>query len=117
MRSPRTWYNELESNMKEGKLNPTLESLKEKLRALKPFLEAEYGVKEIGIFGSYVRGEESPTSDLDILVDFEKPIGLLKFVDLKLTLSERLGVEVDLVMKSALKPRIGKRILQEVVHV
>lgn len=95
----------------------TLDFLTDKLRALKPFLRTEYGVSEIGIFGSFVRGEESPESDLDILVDFERPIGLLKFVGLKLTLSELLGVKVDLVMKSALRPRIGRRILQEVIRV
>lgn len=103
--------------MVERELGSALETFKEKLRAIKPFLQAEYGVSEIGIFGSFVRGEESPESDLDILVDFEKPIGLLRFVDLKLNLSELLGVKVDLVMKSALKPRIGKRILQEVIRV
>lgn len=103
--------------MEERKPAPILDILKEKLRALKPFLQEEYGVSEIGIFGSFARGEVTPESDLDILVDFERPIGLLKFVDLKLTLSDLLGVEVDLVMKSALKPRIGKRILQEVIRV
>ncbi|MDI3525785.1 nucleotidyltransferase family protein [Thermatribacter velox] len=108
----------LESEVRAMKReNLTFEEIKERLRALKPFLGEEYAVKEIGVFGSFVRGEESPESDLDILVEFEKPIGLLKFVDLKIRLSEALGVEVDLVMKSALKPRIGKRILQEVVMV
>ena len=74
-------------------------------------------MRTIGVFGSFVRGEETPESDLDILVEFERPIGLIKFVDLKLRLSETLGVEIDLVMKSALKPRIGERILQEVLMV
>ena len=96
---------------------PTLEEITEKLRALKPLLQKEYGVRAIGVFGSFVRGEETPESDLDILVEFERPIGLIKSVDLKLRLSEALGVEVDLVMKSALKPRIGERILQEVLMV
>jgi len=96
---------------------PTLIEVTEKLRVLKPLLHKEYGVRTIGIFGSFVRGEETPESDLDILVEFERPIGLIKFVDLKLRLSEALGVEVDLVMKSALKPRIGERILQEVLMV
>lgn len=110
------WLMESESQIM-SKQNPTFEEIKERLRALKPLLKEEYGVKEIGIFGSFVRGEESPESDLDILVEFEKPIGLIKFVDLKIKLSEALGVEVDLVMKSALKPRIGKKILQEVIMV
>lgn len=93
-----------------------VEEYKAKIIELKPILEKEYGIKNIAIFGSYVRGEEKSDSDLDILVEFEKPIGLLKFVDLKLKLSEVLGVKVDLVMKSALKPRIGKRILEEAIY-
>lgn len=93
----------------------TLEQIKEILKKEKPFLKEEYGVSEIGIFGSYVRGEQKKKSDLDILVEFEKPIGLLKFVGLEIYLSEVLRVKVDLVMKGSLKPRIGKHILKEVV--
>ncbi|WP_438317049.1 nucleotidyltransferase family protein [Candidatus Caldatribacterium sp. SIUC1] len=108
------WYNKNQT-MKGHTL--TLEEITEKLRTLKPLLQEEYGVRAIGVFGSFVRREETPESDLDILVEFERPIGLIEFVDLKLRLSEALGVEVDLVMKSALKPRIGKRILQDVLMV
>ncbi len=99
----------------------TLEEIKEILKKQKPFLKEEYGVSEIGIFGSlylvrsYARGEQRKKSDLDILVEFDKPIGLLKFVGLEIYLSEVLGVKVDLVMKGSLKPRIGKHILKEVV--
>lgn len=93
-----------------------VEEYKAKIIELKPFLKKEYGIKNIAIFGSYVKGEEKSDSDLDILIEFEKPIGLLKFVDLKLKLSEILGVKVDLVMKSALKRRIGKRILEEAIY-
>ena len=77
----------------------------------------KYGVKTIGIFGSYLREEQTQTSDIDVLVEFEKPIGLLKFVGLKNHLSDLLGMKVDLVMKKALKPGIGRRILTEVVYV
>jgi predicted nucleotidyltransferase len=108
------WYNRTRTMKRD---TPTLIEVTEKLRALKPLLHKEYGVRTIGVFGSFVRGEETPESDLDVLVEFERPIGLIKFVDLKLRLSEALGVEVDLVMKSALKPRIGERILQEVLMV
>lgn len=93
-----------------------VEEYKTKIIELKPFLKEEYGIKNIAIFGSYAKGEQKSDSDLDILVEFEKPIGLLKFVDLKIKLSEVLGVKVDLVMKSALKPRIGKRILEEAIY-
>jgi len=82
-------------------------------------LRERYGVKEVGVFGSYVRGEQKEESDLDILVTFEPDVkmDLIKFVELEMYLSELLGVKVDLVMKSALKPRIGKRILEEVVYI
>ena len=72
---------------------------------------------EVGIFGSFVRGEEKDTSDLDILVELERPVGLIKFVGLQNYLSDELGEKVDLVTKSALKPRIKKNILSEVVYV
>ena len=71
----------------------------------------------IGIFGSYIRGEERNDSDLDVLVDFARVPDLFEFVSLKIDLSELLGVNVDLVMKRALKPRIGQAILEEVVLV
>lgn len=80
-------------------------------------LESEYKVKSIGVFGSYIKGRQKKGSDLDILVDFFEPVSLLKFIHLENYLSEILGVRVDLVMKDALKPRIGKHILREVVNV
>lgn len=87
------------------------------LKEHKAELKEKYGVKEIGIFGSYVRGKYKEKSDLDILVEFEEDakIGLLKFVNLENYLSDLIGVKVDLVEKSALKPRIGKTILREVI--
>jgi len=87
------------------------------LKEHKEELKKKYGIKEIGIFGSYVRGEYKKKSDLDILVEFEEDarIGLLKFVNMENYLSELIGAKVDLVEKSALKPRIGKHILKEVV--
>ncbi|MDI6689665.1 MAG: nucleotidyltransferase family protein [Actinomycetota bacterium] len=94
----------------------TSDEIKQILTEHKEELKEKYGVKEIGIFGSYVRGEYKKKSDLDILVEFEedREIGLLKFVNMENYLSELLGVKVDLVEKSALKPRIGKHILREV---
>jgi hypothetical protein len=94
----------------------TLEKIKQGLQAQKPELIAKYKVKEIGIFGSYIRGQQESESDLDILVDFDEYPSLLEFVELEEELSELLGIKVDLVMKSGLKPRIGQRILQEVVY-
>jgi len=82
-----------------------------------PQLIQNYNISYLGIFGSYIRGEQKEDSDLDILVEFSKEPDLLEFIGLKQELSETLGIEVDLVMKSALKPRIGKRILEEVVQI
>ena len=84
---------------------------------IKNKLKKDYYIKEIGIFGSYVRNEQKKGSDVDILVEFNKPVGLFEFVRLKNYLSEFLGIKVDLVMKKALKPRIGQRILKELIHV
>jgi len=97
--------------------NLNLERIINILKEHKEELRGKYGVKEMGVFGSYVRGEYKEKSDLDILVEFEEKaeIGLLKFVNMENYLSELIGVKVDLVEKSELKPRIGKHILKEVV--
>lgn len=78
-------------------------------------LREKYSVIYLGIFGSYIRGEQTKDSDLDILIQFDQKPGLLKYIELENYLSDLLGIKVDLVMKSALKPNIGKRILNEVV--
>jgi len=76
-------------------------------------LRFEFGVAGIGIFGSVVRGEQGAGSDIDILVEFERPIGFVRFMRLEKRFAELLGMPVDLVTKKALKPHIGKRILSE----
>ncbi|MHA1607671.1 MAG: nucleotidyltransferase family protein [Candidatus Freyarchaeota archaeon] len=78
-------------------------------------LREQYGVKEIGIFGSFVRGEAREDSDVDVLVEFEKPIGFFRFLELEEYLGSLIGRKVDLVSKKALKPHIGKHILEEVI--
>jgi predicted nucleotidyltransferase len=80
-------------------------------------LADKYGVSKIGVFGSVVRGEARDDSDVDVLVEFNRPIGFIKFMDLEFYLEELFGSKVDLVTKKALKPNIGKRILQEVMYV
>ncbi len=95
----------------------TLEEIKRELIKLKPYLYEKYKVKEIGIFGSYVKDKQKKRSDLDILVDFEETIDLFTFVEMQYFISKKLKVKVDLVMRSALKPYIGKIILQEVVYI
>lgn len=92
-----------------------LEEIKAIIESQKSYLREKYNVREIGIFGSYVRGEQSEKSDLDILVDFKEVPSLFDLVEVQDYLSDQLGVKVDIVMKSVLKPRIGRRILEEVV--
>jgi hypothetical protein len=94
---------------------PTIDEIKQVLKANFGLMQEKYGLKTIGLFGSFVRGEQKKNSDLDILVEFERPIGIFKFLELEEYLSDLLGVKVDLVSRKALKPRIGKRILEEAI--
>lgn len=93
-----------------------IEEIKSKLEELKPILKEKFKVENIGVFGSYLKGEQNRKSDLDILVEFSEIIGLFKFIELEDFLSKELGVKVDLVMKEVLKPRIKEGILREVVY-
>ena len=86
------------------------------LRLNRAELAKHYHVKDIGVFGSYARSKQRVSSDVDILVDFSEPVGLFRFLELEEHLHELLGIKVDLVTKGALKPRIGERILKEVVY-
>lgn len=99
------------SNMKD------IDNIITAIKNSKPDLREQYCVKTIGVFGSYIRGEQTKGSDLDILVEFEKPVSLFRFMDLEEHLEKMLGKKVDLVSKKALKPRIGKHILQEVINI
>ena len=76
-------------------------------------LRDRYGVKSLGLFGSFARGHGSPRGDVDILVEFEAP-SFDHYMDLKFYLEERLGRPVDLVLKGTLKPALRERILREV---
>ncbi len=78
-------------------------------------MRENFKVKTVGVFGSYVRGEQKKKSDVDVLVEFAEPVGLFEFMDLEAYLTELLGVKVDLVSKKALKPHIGQHILEEVI--
>ena len=100
--------------MKEGKMERR-EEIEEILKRFKPLLREKFKVKEIGIFGSYVRGEESEESDVDILVEFYEPIGW-EFIDFKEFLEEILAKKVDLVTVGDLKPQLRDKILKEVVY-
>lgn len=97
----------------------TMDDITTILQAQKAHLAQEYGIIEIGVFGSYVRGEQRPDSDVDILIELQDPprLDLFDLVNLEYDLSDLLGVKVDLAIKRNLRKRIGQRILSEVVAV
>ena len=94
----------------------SLEELKKIINQHKKELEEKYKVKSIAIFGSYVRNEQNAESDLDILVEFREPVGLL-FIHLADYLEEILSVKVDLLTPEAIKPNRKKYILEKLVYV
>lgn len=81
-----------------------------------PYLKETFQITRIGIFGSWVRGEQTEDSDIDVLVEFEKPLGFFAFIELEDHLSELFGVRVDLVTPDALKPLIKPYIMEETVY-
>jgi predicted nucleotidyltransferase len=88
-----------------------------KLQQNLPEISHRFQVKALLLFGSYVRGVQRKKSDLDILVEFSEPPSFFEFLALERYLSDLLGVKVDLVMKEALKPAIGKHVLAEAIAV
>lgn len=92
---------------------PELEEVLELLRDLRPALRQHYGVRSLAVFGSFARGGQTPGSDIDILVEFDTAPTLFQFSRLRRELSQHLGRRVDLVMRHALRPAIGRRILAE----
>lgn len=83
------------------------------LTELKPILYKDFSVKEVGLFGSYSDGSSTEESDIDLLIEFEKPIGW-KFFTLELFLQNVFNKKIDLVTKSALKEQIKDDILKQV---
>ena len=94
-----------------------IDETKEILAGHKRELRRKFKVKDIGVFGSFVRGEQRKASGVDVLVEFVEPVGFFEFMALEDYLSVLLGVKVDLVSKKALKPRIGERVLSKVAYV
>jgi predicted nucleotidyltransferase len=94
----------------------SLVSIKNTLKELKPELERDYHVSSIGIFGSAVRNDFAPESDLDIIVDFSQPIGI-SFIDLAEYLEKRINMQVDLVSRKGIKPNYFASIENEIVYV
>ncbi len=95
----------------------TLPEIRNLLREHRDVLAQRYGIAVVGVFGSYVRGEENSESDLDLLVDFLRPVSLLELVGAELYLSELLGIKVDLVPRRDLRAELRDIILQETVAI
>jgi predicted nucleotidyltransferase len=94
----------------------TIDDIKKVLYQHMEELERDYCTKSIGIFGSHSIGKQRASSDIDILVEFSQPVGFIKFLELEERLENLLGKHVDLVTKNALKPYMGRRILEEVKY-
>jgi predicted nucleotidyltransferase len=96
----------------------TLNEIKKILLEHKKELKEKYKVKTIGIFGSYARGEQKETSDIDILIDYYEPISLLKLIELENYLSELFGIKVDLITKNSIhNPYLKKSIEEDLIYV
>ena len=94
-----------------------LQTITKHLRARRTQFARLYGVRRLGIFGSMARGDQTRSSDVDILVDFAKPVGLFTFIELEDKLRKLLKRKVDLVTPRALKSVIRKDVLSETVYV
>jgi uncharacterized protein len=96
----------------------TLAEIKQQIETAKPQIQQKYHVVQLGLFGSYVRGEQTSASDIDVLVEFEPGFrfGLVTLCELENDLSDLLGMRVDLVMKKGLRTHIGEQVLREVIY-
>ena len=98
-------------------MKSTRQDILASLKKLKGEVAREYSVKTIGVFGSVARNEQTGKSDIDLLVEFSKPVGFVTFMRLENFLSEQLGKQVDLVTSDSLKPVIRQDVLSEVIYV
>lgn len=95
----------------------SLSTIKEILKQNHPSLSRRYGVNRLGIFGSFAKGLETDQSDIDLIVDFDKPVGFFTYLTLENELEQILGRPVDLVTNNALKETIKDRILKNIQYV
>jgi uncharacterized protein len=95
----------------------TVEEIRAAIRQHQEVLVERYGVKVVGLFGSYARGKHRKRSDLDLLVDIERPISLLELIGAELYLSEVLGVKVDLIPKRDVRKELRETIFREAVSI
>ena len=87
-----------------------------KLQRIKPYLQREYAVKTVGLFGSFAAGTYTDSSDVDIMVEFERPVGM-EFIDLSYLLEKELNRKVDLVSLKGVKDKYLKEIEKDIVYV
>ncbi len=108
---------QLSSELKPEEVKPkTLEEIKAILILYKPFLIERFKILELGLFGSYVRGEQTKDSDVDILVEFSQVPTLFDLVEVEYLISDKLGLPVDLIDKKSLKAALRQQILNETVY-
>ncbi len=100
-------------------MSTDLETIKRKIAENKEYLLKTYGVEEIGMFGSFARGDNTEDSDIDIAIVLNRkvPVGLLEFARMQFYLEDVLGRKVDLVIKSGIKPLIKDKILSQLIIV
>jgi len=95
----------------------TLDEIKKTIDEHRLELREKYKISEIGVFGSYVRGEQKEKSDVDVLVVFDEPISLLDLAGAENYISDLVGTKVDLVPKKDVRPELKEIILNEVVYI
>ena len=96
---------------------PNTDAVRARLVALLPELRDRYRVRSLALFGSYARGEQTPESDLDLLVEFDEVPGFFAFSEMQYSLEDALGLRVDLFTRPMLKPRLAPRIDRDLVAV
>ena len=87
-----------------------------KLQSIKPYLQQKYAVKTVGLFGSFATGSHTANSDVDIMVEFERPVGI-EFIDLSYLLEKELNRKVDIVSLGGIKDKYLKEIEKDIVYV
>ena len=101
--------------MSEATRPETTEELRARLTAALPALRAEHPIRSIGVFGSWARGEQTPESDVDLLIEFDAPVGFFEFFDIQEKLEKMLGVRVDLVTPRGLRPQLVERVMRDLL--
>ncbi len=97
-----------------------LETIKQKIALNKDYLQKTYGVEEIGVFGSFARGDNDANSDIDIAIEINHDkavVGFFEFARMERFLEELLGRKVDLVTKDAIKPYIKEKVLTQMIMI